>query len=280
MSHCLSSPSPYRHASRQARIILAAALAVFWPMLLLAAPVGQAIDLETDLVKREQESQTRINTMDDEIARLAAEYENLRHELDTLTVYNANLDDMIRSQQNEAHTLERQIEELKITQREIVPLMTEMLDTLEQFVLADLPFLSAERLARIAGLRSLMGRADVGTPEKFQQIMHAYQAESDYGRTIEAYQGELDSSTDGQARSVEFLRLGRLNLLYQTLDRQESGYWDPRDKVWVRLNSAHNHAVRQGLRVAARQAAPELILAPVAGPVSIPTATAITEEQP
>ena len=36
-----------------------------------------------------------------------------------------------------------------------------------------------------------MGRADVTISEKYRRILEAYQVEMDYGRTIEAYEGEL-----------------------------------------------------------------------------------------
>ena len=73
-----------------------------------------------------------------------------------------------------------------------------------------------------------MDRADVTISEKYRRIVEAYQVEMDYGRTIEAYEGKLGDGAD--ARTVQFLRVGRVALLYQTLDGKETGYWDAEKK--------------------------------------------------
>lgn len=224
--------------------------------------VTRVIEAEEGILRQGQASQTRIDAMADETMQLVHEYRELRREHDNLSVYNDNLEQMTLTQEAEKVSLQRQIEDIQVTQREIVPLMLRMLDVLEEFMAADLPFLVEEREARVEGLRSLMRRADVDIPEKFHQIMLAYQAEADYGRSIEAYQGELRHG-EWPDRSVEFLRIGRLVLAYQTLDRAESGYWDAGRRAWVVLDKRSNQSVRQGLRIAARQAAPELIQVPV-----------------
>lgn len=248
-----------------------------------ADQLGSAIEAGGAMVRQGQESQQRIDAMDDETTRLAHEYRNIVRDLENMTVYNDNLEAMIRSQEAEADSLRRQVEDIKVTQREIVPLMLRMVDSLEAFVAVDMPFLTAERTARVEGLRNLLQRADVEVPEKYRQVMLAYQTEADYGRTIEAYQGELEA--DGHERSVEFLRIGRLVLAYQTLDRRESGYWDRRQAAWISLDAKHHQAIRQGLRIAARQAAPELVRIPVTVSPPVPpsppvAASATTEVQP
>lgn len=239
--------------------------------------MSRAIEAEDTILRQAQESQSRIDAMADETLSLVQEYRDLRREQENMAVYNDNLEEMIRSQEAEMVSLRRQIEDIQVTQREIVPLMLRMVDGLDGFVEADLPFLVEERKARVEGLRALMRRADVDVPEKFRQIMHAYQIEADYGRSIEAFQGELRHG-DGPGRSVEFLRIGRLVLAYQTLDRGESGFWDARSRSWAPLETRHNQSIRQGLRIAARQAAPELIQVPVT--VSMPFSVPLPESLP
>ena len=92
-----------------------------------------------------------------------------------------------------------------------------------------------------------MGRADVSTSEKYRLILEAYQAELEYGQTIEAYEGRLGTGAD--ARTVEFARLGRVSLMYRTLDGVETGYWDANQKTWV-VDASYHDAVEEAIRVA------------------------------
>jgi hypothetical protein len=107
----------------------------------------------------------------------------------------------------------------------------------------------------------MMGRADVTTSEKFRRIMEAYQIENEYGRTIEAYRASLVAG--GRESTVDFLRFGRIALLYQTLDGLEAGVWDQTNGRWEPLNSGYRSAIRAGLKIARKQAAPDLIRLPL-----------------
>ena len=96
-----------------------------------------------------------------------------------------------------------------------------------------------------------------GVLPKYRRIVEAYQVENEYGRTIESYQGEL-SDTDTK-RTVEFLRVGRLVLIYQTLDGKESGIWNRQSRAWERLPREYRSAITKGLRIARKQAASDLV---------------------
>jgi len=144
--------------------------------------------------------------------------------------------------------------------------MQKMLDTLAQFVALDVPFLVEERSRRVTGLQQMMTRADVTISEKYRRILEAYQVEMDYGRTIEAYEAKLG---DGEgARTVQFLRVGRVSLLYQTLDGKETGYWDARKKAWT-IDDDYQHSFKQGVAVAKKLSAPEMLIVPVPAPKDV-----------
>jgi hypothetical protein len=168
---------------------------------------------------------------------------------------------MLASQEQEKIDVARQIEEVTHVGREVLPMMTRMVDTLARFVELDVPFLPEERASRITGLREMMERADVTISEKYRRILEAYQIESEYGRTIEAYGGEIEQ--DGGTLTVDFLRVGRLALLYQTLDGQRSGMWDPATKGWRPLDGGHRIPIRRGLQMAQKQTAPDLVEIPL-----------------
>jgi hypothetical protein len=206
------------------------------------------------------ESQTRIDELSSQTDATIAVYRNTNQRINALRTYNHQLEEVIRSQEVEVAGLRQEIDEVELIAREVTPLMLGMIEALENFVELDLPFLAEERAVRVAELRKLMGRSDVIDAERYRRIVEAYQIENEYGRTIEAYQGELE--LDGKERLVEFLRVGRIALLYQTLDGTETGVWDHRNRVWKEAAESRS-AVRKGIRVARKQTAPDLLRIPV-----------------
>ena len=145
--------------------------------------------------------------------------------------------------------------------------MIEMTATLNDMVSSDLPFLLREREIRADNLSLLIDRADVTAGEKFRRIMEAYLVELDFGRTIEAYRGELN--LDNAVKTVNFLRVGRLGLYYQTLDGSESGWWNAESGNFQSLGSDSRDEIRAGLRIARKQAPPELLLLPISTPQGV-----------
>ena len=110
----------------------------------------------------------------------------------------------------------------------------------------------------------MMGRADVTHSEKFRRILEAYQIENEYGRTIETYQASLAKSDS--PRTVQFLRVGRVVLVYQTLDGQESGVWNQKTRSFEILPPEYSRAITKGMRIALKQAPPDLLRLPLMTP--------------
>jgi len=206
-------------------------------------------------------SQSRIDKLDDETDTMTREYRAALKQLASLREYNAQLEKLIAAQKTEMVSIRRQIDDVTNVDRTIMPLMFRMIDALEQFVTLDVPFLASERKARVANLRALMDRSDANPAEKYRKILEAYEIENEYGRTIEAYEGEMD--INGETRTVSFLRIGRVALVYQTLDGDESGAWDKAQNQFVDLNGDFDSELRSALRIAKQQAAPDLLVVPV-----------------
>ena len=236
-------------------------------LLLLPAPVlhadalQQSITLTEENNRREQNTQQRIDAISAQTRAMLEEFQTLSRELDSLTVYNNQLQRIVDSQEDEKALLDQQMADIELTQREIVPLMLRMIEDLGIFISNDTPFLHAERQQRVKLLRDLMDRSDVAVAEKYRRVLEAYQIELDYSRTLEAYRDELDLG--GQQITVDILRLGRIGLYYQTLDSRDAAYWNQRENAWVPVTTAERLALRRALRVAKQQAAPELLELPV-----------------
>jgi hypothetical protein len=223
--------------------------------------LGEVVDTRSQGNEDAQEVQRRIETIADETDALLAQYRTALKQIDSLTLYNQQMNDLIAAQHQELGSLQDQLDRVENVGRSVTPLMLLMIDAIDQFVQLDLPFLLDERSKRIAELRKLMSRSDVTTAERFRQIMEAYQIENEYGRTIEAYRSTLPR--DGAQITVDFLRFGRIALLYQTLDEAESGMWNPETKAWETLDSSYRSPIRQGLKIARKQSAPDLISLPL-----------------
>lgn len=230
----------------------------------VAGALEQAIEQTVLANAAGAKSQRRVDTLNDATTELAARYRATLEQIESLRVYNRQLETLTASQRAEIDDLGRQINTAATVAREMTPLMLRMLDSLESFIELDVPFLAEERRHRTAKLREIMARADVTDSEKYRRILEAYQVENEYGRTIESYQGTID--TGSEDRTVNFLRVGRLLLIYQTLDGKESGVWEASSSSWQSLPSEYRSAIHKGLRIARKQAAPDLIRLPVPAP--------------
>lgn len=237
---------------------LMAILLMMIPLVSEAGDLEKAIDSQVQTDAAAQKSQQQIDGLADETTQLLAEYRETLRQTDSLRVYNDQLDKLVLSQGKELDSINDQLRNIESTQRDIVPLMLKMIDTLAQFVTLDLPFLPNERQARIAQLQTLMEQADVTIAEKYRRILEAYQVETEYGRTIEVYRAEL--TVDDATRTVDFLRIGRVSLYYLTLDGLEAGIWND---GWQVLPSEYRQPISQALKVAMKQLPPDLLVLPV-----------------
>lgn len=207
-------------------------------------------------------SQKKVNRLADDTHALRAEYKIVLKEVEALRIYNEQLRRQIAAQERKIDELTKSIQQVTVIQRSVTPLMLEMVHGLTQFVELDVPFQPKERHDRIERLKEIIGRPDVVVSEKFSAVLNAYQIENEYGRTMEAYSGILP----GGNKVVDFLRVGRIVLAYQTTDGSESGAWNQKTRQFEALENSYNSHIKQGIRMARKQVAIDMIILPVAGP--------------
>ncbi|MGB3621666.1 DUF3450 domain-containing protein [Ketobacter sp. MCCC 1A13808] len=241
-------------------------------MLLLAACAAQAdkadrvIEGEKANTKLAADSQQRINKISDKTQQLFQNFQLELKRIDDLTLYNQQMKGQISRQMTSITDTTQAIDEVAIVERQLSPLLHRMVDSLSTFIKLDVPFLLDERFERVAFLRHTLDRTDVTLAEKFRQVIEAYNVEVEYGNTIESYRGNLNLGD--RSREVEFLRIGRVALLYQSLDGNDLGAWNSDTHRWQPLDGRYRRDIRLGLKVAKKQAAPELLLLPVLAPES------------
>lgn len=229
-----------------------------------AANVDQVINREGSRIKQNQQSQQRIDKTASRIELLNQSLRNETKIVDGLKVYNQQLQQQIKAQISAREDLRQSIQEVAIIERQIVPLTLKMIDSLEAYIALDLPFLMPERRARIDTIKDLMTDVNVSAAERFRKVLEAYEIETAYGRSIEAYTDTLTLS--GQAIAVDMLRIGRTALYYQSKDGRQSGVWDAAANGWQALDSADHRHIRTAIRVARKQRAPELLTLPIQAP--------------
>jgi hypothetical protein len=205
-----------------------------------------------------------LDALVDQTRDLLTEYKTVVKETEGLRVYNQQLEKQIANQESEMAKYSANIDKVTVIERQITPLMIRMVDGLDQFVNLDLPFLLKERRGRVENLRELIDRADVSASEKFNQILRAYQIENEYGRTMEAYTDEID--TPNGKLVADILRVGRVALVYQTSDGEQTGVWDAAKHAWEPLPDTYTNYIRNGIRMARKQLSVDMLTLPIAGP--------------
>ncbi|MHA7872050.1 MAG: DUF3450 domain-containing protein, partial [Hyphococcus sp.] len=179
--------------------------------------------------------------------------------------YNASLNRNIEAQEREITRLREDIDNVEGLQRAMQPLMEDMVERFGQIVAADLPFLSTERSSRAERLASVLDNPSMSAAQRYRLIVEGYQIEDEYGRTIGFYDGEIDSG--GQTLSGEFLRIGRIALIFKTPDDSVLRIWDKDAGDWADLDRSYLQDVKFALRMAKEQTAPDIFFAPVKPPV-------------
>jgi uncharacterized protein (DUF885 family) len=198
-------------AKRNAVLLLSTLGAIFTAEMVAGQAVQQIVAAESRRIQLAQAAQDQIDGIVEETRSVAEEYRAVMKEVDGLLVYNTLLDRQIEDQEEELRNLRVSIDQVQFIERQVLPLLTRMIDGLEQFVALDVPFLIDERNERVENLTILLERADVTAAEKFRVVMEAWQIENDYARTIYTYTDELE--IDGTTREVDVLQVGRVRRL-------------------------------------------------------------------
>ena len=106
-------------------------------------------------------SQTKIDRLADETRDLLADYKTVMKQVEGLRVYNARLDRQIANQERRIADIDQSISDAAVIQRQIPPLVTRMLDGLDQFnmgaALSRTPIPSKLMVPRVKWICSALG---------------------------------------------------------------------------------------------------------------------------
>jgi len=216
---------------------------------------------EAKIFKQSAKSQAKINTIYEQTQDLLAEYRNTVDEADVLRGYNDHVQRMVDDQKANIASLQSQIDGIDKVKQGVVPLMYKMIDTLEKFIELDMPMNIERRQERLANLREVMGNSNVTTSEQFRLVLEAYEIEAGYGTIFDAYQAELDFN--GTTLTADFVHMGRIALVAQSLDGKRSWLWNNEARSWEELGDEYIKPVKDAIAMARKQLPMDLTKLPV-----------------
>jgi hypothetical protein len=212
------------------------------------------------------QTQERISELDDQRTDIELEYRALLQQIESQRLFVEQQRVFLRSQENELTSLEAQILRVENIERDLAPMMREMVQNLEQFVNLDLPFQlegAAGRLTRIEGLYELIDDPNISPAERYRVILNAYEIEAAYGRSLRSYDESIVE--DGVPINVTVLQIGRVAVIR----RYPEGRLTMRhinSNGWVDLASSYESNVARAIRIAQAVTTPSVFLTPLPGP--------------
>ena len=231
-----------------------------------ASEVSDVLKAGAVKVQNAKTAQTKVDRIADQTDGLLQEFKQVNKQIESLRVYNSQLERQIVSQKQMMAELRESIENATIIERGISPLMMSMLKGLEEFVALDIPFKKEQRENAIADLYVNMDSAKFSAAEKFRQILEVYDIESEYSSSLESYRDLVDIDANGSEVEVEMLRIGRVALMYQTKDKSQTGAWNKETGSWETLGSEYRRPVDQGIRIAKKLSPQDVMQMPITAP--------------
>ena len=231
-----------------------------------ASEVSDVLKAGASKVQTAKSAQTKVDRIADQTDGLLQEFKQVNKQIESLRVYNSQLERQIDSQKQMMSELKESIENATIIERGISPLMLSMLKGIEDFIALDTPFKKEQRQGAIDDLYVNMDSAKFSAAEKFRQILEVYDIESEYSLSLESYRDMVDINADGSEVEVEMLRVGRVALMYQTKDKSQTGAWNKEAGAWETLGSEYRRPVDQGIRIAKKLSPQDVMEMPITAP--------------
>ncbi len=234
-------------------------------LLALAVPahaqLRDALNTGEQATRRAEQVQDQINQLDDERSDMVREFRTLLQRRNAAELYARQQQKVVESQRRELVSLTDQLSRVDEITEQTVPMMLDMITDLKTFVAADLPFKQEERQARLEALDAAMENPQVPDPERYRLIIEAYQAEMEYGSTIDTWQETVQ--IDNAPQTVDFFQYGRVALVWITTDDKRAQRYNRNQGSWEDIGGAYLGDIREAIRVAAGTKQQEVLFGPV-----------------
>ncbi len=214
-----------------------------------------------DSITTRQQTQRQREKWLDERDRMLKKLEQLENDNQELTAEQERLSSQVNGARERIARKEKELEGIRRIPRDILPFLQETMSWLDSEINSSLPFLPKERRDRLERLAELMDAPDVSIAEKLRKIMEALLIEAEYGTTVEVANESVE--LDKEPVLVTCLRLGRLNLFYQTLDESGCGFYNTASGKWEELPRRYDRNIKMTVDMALKHRPVELVNLPV-----------------
>lgn len=226
----------------------------------LRKSISSTVKVETQIQQSKADWSEEKNQFSQDLSELDIMLGQTEKQWDTLSRLKA----LKEKQYSENLRRKKEIERL---QSELSVFLDAVLADLELNIKSDNWFLKQEREFRIAQLKEIMIDPAQSSAEKFRRIFNALQIEAEYGSSVEVTQDTIE--LDGKKMMVNLLRIGRLSLFSQAIDKRKSAVFNPYTNIWQPLPESVNQDLSKAIAMARLERTIELVKLPF-GRIKIP----------
>ncbi len=227
--------------------------------------------MQNEATAKKLASEKRIEKLSAQQKEALEAYRKLSARLEALKQKKENFQSALAKQKK---MLEFQISELKQTpelEHKANNLLVNMIDSLEAFIKADLPFHREKRLNDIISLRTLLKSPTISPAQKIKAVFNSYANELSYGRSVETYDDKLSevrfceqlNNRPAEDLVVSFMRYGRLALAFTSPDARLTAHWNKNRQCWQTVSGTLAIKISEAIGVAEKRSPPGFITFPV-----------------
>ena len=228
-------------------------------------------------------------------------YSALLKEIENVKLSIAHTQSQIATQEATIESLAAQIKSVPAVKDAVPKILKQMSSEMRKQISSDVPFKLEERNDRMGAFEdSLAEDSEATVGEQMRRALSIYAIEAGYGANVEAYAGDnpiennqgaryracqedisasacglnedqveaIEADTPlsdlaGELRDGDYLRYGRLALVYMQHDGSEAYRYDVNSKNWESLEGVQVLEVRRAVRMAKGESSPGVITAPL-----------------
>lgn len=166
---------------------------------LLASEQAVAQAAESVEAQQTQASlQEQIDAADEATREQLAELRQLEQEARQMSASNAALSSRLAGEAERQQRLAQALDTLSDTRAALPAIEQDMAEQLSQWIASDLPFLRAERLARVEGAEA----STQESAERIAELLEAWRAELAYGRQVDSWRGVCSATAGLLGKSI------------------------------------------------------------------------------